>query len=315
VPSSIPLTLVTGFLGAGKTTLVNHVLRASHGRRIAVVVNDFGDIAIDGDLVVGAATQTVSLENGCICCSIQADLVTGVAELVRNAPDLDAIVLETSGVSQPGAVISVLRGVATRPPLRIDSVVAVVDAEGFFGQRADRASGALVTSQLKAANTVVLNKADLVGEEALRATRVQIEEAVPGARVLAASNGAAPVELLLDTGLADRVLDGATEAGDAPRADAAFETWSFRCEEPLDAEAVKRAVWQLPPGIVRAKGILALSADRSVQTVLQLVGRRATLSTRANPSRSGLSRLVVIGTPGSVDPDALTRLFETTVAA
>ena len=130
-PATIPVTLLTGFLGAGKTTLVNHLLTECHGRRLAVIVNEFGELGIDGALIAGAAGSVIELANGCICCATQGDLRRALQEVVSTREGLDGVLIETSGLADPGPVIRDLESIRFAQEIRLDGVVTVLDAENF----------------------------------------------------------------------------------------------------------------------------------------------------------------------------------------
>src|SRR6478735_8652489 len=154
----VPILLVTGFLGAGKTTVVNHLLAHAEGRRIAAVVNDFGAINIDAELITGASDGVVSLANGCICCSLEGDLLRTLSTLLRRDPKPEYIVIETSGVADPSDIVRNLMDPVIWREAPLETVLCVVDAtttaEGF--------DDALVRSQLRTADVVALSKVDLV---------------------------------------------------------------------------------------------------------------------------------------------------------
>ena len=171
------LLLVTGFLGAGKTTVVNHVLAHAEGRRIAAVVNDFGNINIDAALIAGAADGVVSLANGCICCSLEGDLLRTLAALLRRSPRPEAIVIETSGVADPADIVRNLMDPVIWREAPLETVLCVVDAAAPEAALDD----ALLRAQLRAADIVALSKTDLADAAGCR----RIREAVAGRQTAA----------------------------------------------------------------------------------------------------------------------------------
>ncbi len=162
----VPILLVTGFLGAGKTTVVNHLLAHAEGRRIAAVVNDFGAINIDAELIAGASDGVVSLSNGCICCSLEGDLLRTLATLLRRDPRPEFIVIETSGVADPSDIVRNLMDPLIWREAPLETVLCVVDAT----TSAETLNDALLRSQLRAADVVALSKVDLVDAAGRAAT-------------------------------------------------------------------------------------------------------------------------------------------------
>src|ERR1700760_4950020 len=172
---AVPILLVAGFLGAGKTTVVNHVLAHAGGRRIAAVVNDFGAINIDAELIAGASDGVVSLPNGCICCSLEGDLLRTLAAILRRSPRPEAIVIETSGVADPADIVRNLMDPVIWREARLETVLCVVDATA----RPEALNDALLRSQLRAADVVALSKVDLVDAAGLEQIRKAIAAIKP----------------------------------------------------------------------------------------------------------------------------------------
>src|SRR6201994_985916 len=171
----VPVLLVTGFLGAGKTTLVNHILAHAAGRRIAAVVNDFGAINIDAELIAGATDGVVSLANGCICCTLEGDLLRTAAGLLRRTPGPEAIVIETSGVADPTDIVRNLMDPVIWREAPLETVLCVVDAT----TQLEALNDALLRSQIRAADVVALSKVDLVDAAGLEQIRKAIAAIKP----------------------------------------------------------------------------------------------------------------------------------------
>src|ERR1700749_1418821 len=178
---TVPVVLVAGFLGAGKTTVVNHLLAKAGGKRIAAVVNDFGSINIDAELIAGASDGVVSLSNGCICCSLEGDLLRTLSTLLRRDPQPELIVIETSGVADPADVVRNLMDPVIWREAPLETVLCVVDAAIGVARLDD----ALLKSQIRAADVVALSKTDLA-------------EATNGARVRDAIRALRPTAVLVD---------------------------------------------------------------------------------------------------------------------
>lgn len=327
--SRIPVTILTGFLGAGKTTLLNHLLQADHGLRIAVLVNDFGAINIDSHLVVGIEGETISLSNGCICCTIRDDLQQAVLQLAERPDPPETILIETSGVSDPHAVINTFISRRMRQQFQLDSVVTVIDAEQVHAQPtfAD-----LIGRQIAAADIVLLNKCDLVSAARLAEVREWVQSVVPRTRVLETVQAQAPLALL--TGIdrdhreqqhlpephpyapaQDHTHDLDQHLHDHTDHGTVFQTWSYESELLLARHQVWDALTLLPPGVFRAKGILALAESPRRQVIMHLVGRRLTL-TPGEPWGDTVPRnqIVLIGLPGSLDQAAIAPYFDACVA-
>jgi G3E family GTPase len=330
-PRAILLTVVGGYLGAGKTTLLNHVLRDAGDRRLAVLVNDFGAIDIDAELIESREGEMVSLSNGCICCGIGGDFIAALASLRDIDDPPEQVVVEASGVADP-AQIAVFGDI---PGYVRDAVVVVADAETVRARADDDATGHQVRAQLRAADLLVLNKTDLVQATALPDLRAWLRDLVgPSTSIVDAAFGAVPTDVLIgarepalaadrasavarrraaDLGAAHPPLAGHDDhvhaAGHGHDGDAhhpAYETWSWSGARPLSGAGLVDAIAALPEGIVRAKGILHLREDPASRYILQLVGRRYAIEPdRAWGEDEPSSRVVVIGLPGSVDAPAL----------
>ncbi len=311
----IALTVIGGFLGAGKTTLLNALLRDAGDRRLAVLVNDFGAINIDAELVQSREGDMVTLTNGCICCGVSGDFL-GELALLRDRDDPpDQVVVEASGVADPGAIV----GLGDMPGYRRDAAVVVVDAETVRARAQDDATRLAIMSQLRAADLLVLNKTDLVEPAELERTHAWLRETTgPSTAIVETSYGALRADVAL--GVRAAAAGGARHGRVGDRHDhhdhdhdhhhdahPAFETWSWSGVDPISGAGLVEALKALPDGIVRAKGLLALREDPARRYLLQLVGRRYSVEAERSwdEAEAHASQLVVIGLPGSVDPDRL----------
>ncbi len=311
-----PVTVIGGFLGAGKTTLLNALISGGTERRLGVLVNDFGAINIDAELVLGVDGEMVSLGGGCICCSIREDLASSIVAMLSRADAPEHLVIEASGVSDPAAVARAIAGTQMQGLVSLDGVVVVVDAKAHFA--AGFRERVVIGGQLKAADIVVLSKADLLDDGELEAVEAKVRKTVPRARIVAARHGDVPSALVLGFGSGHApesadlavTLHRAGADGLEPDHAAAFTTWSYTTEVPLSPRRLKRVINALPPSVFRVKGVVQVPRERERKAVLHVVGRRAELGLG---SPWGLdapqSKLVFIGAPGSLDPVSLTDML------
>ncbi|MDR5638973.1 GTP-binding protein [Thermosynechococcus sp. PP45] len=194
----LPVTIITGFLGSGKTTLLNHILTNQQGLKTAVLVNEFGEIGIDNELLVTKDEGMVELTNGCICCTINNDLVNAVYRVLERPDKVDYLVVETTGLADPLPVALTFLGTELRDLTRLDSIITVVDAENFS---LDLFNSSAAQSQIAYGDIILLNKADLVTEERLQELERRIHEMREGARIIRTVKAQVPLPLILSVGL------------------------------------------------------------------------------------------------------------------
>lgn len=197
-PSKIPVTVLTGYLGAGKTTLLNRILSEDHGKRYAVIVNEFGEIGIDNDLIVGADEEVFEMNNGCVCCTVRGDLIRVLSGLMKRKGGFDAIIVETTGLADPGPVAQTFfvdEDVKART--RLDSVTTVVDAKHVLLRLSDSKEA---REQIAFADQIVLNKTDLVSEADLRMLEARLRRLNPLAPIHRAQRSNVPLDTILGRG-------------------------------------------------------------------------------------------------------------------
>ncbi|MEM1022201.1 MAG: GTP-binding protein [Myxococcota bacterium] len=260
----LPVTLVGGFLGAGKTTLINQLLVQAHGLRMGVVVNDFGPMDIDGELLVGVEGEVMRLSNGCICCTLRQGLVDTVLGLVETRAELEHLVVEASGASDPAALLEPLRELQRMALIRLDGMVTVVDAEAL-DLDAEGELGRLQRSQVVAADILILNKMDLVSdadEPRLALTRLR-----PDARIIEAVKAQVPLGALLGFG-------GGERASPQALGHPAFRSFAWTRQDPLPFRSTFETLQGLPPEVLRAKGFVDFEERPGQKVALHLAGRR-----------------------------------------
>jgi G3E family GTPase len=289
--AAIPVTIIGGYLGAGKTTLVNHLLSRSAGRRLAVVVNEFGTTTVDREAAAAGGGDTVLVPSGCVCCSGVSELVLALAGLSSRPVPPHQILIETSGVAD---VSRVAEAVGARG-LRLDAVLVLADAEAVRSHGGHNLVGAPVRRQLAAADLIVLNKTDLVSELEKLSVTDWISELVPMARVVETSRGRVPEALVLAQVQPTPTLG-----------DPGLASWAWTRDAALDGPALRWWTANLPHAVLRGRGVLQLREDPVHRYVFQLVGVRWTLERDApwghEPPRS---YLVLIGRADALDRDWL----------
>ena len=322
----VPVTLLTGFLGAGKTTLLNRILNGEHGLRVGVLVNDFGAINIDAELVAGVEQNTISLTNGCVCCEIRDDLVNSLEQLLTREEAVDYVILEASGIADSEGIVMTFLNPRYEGLLRIDSTTCIVDAVGVFEHGDNERLNLLKLRQIGFADMVILNKVDLVGPEHIEVIREWIGHHIKRIRIIEAVQCDVPLEILLAVGRfdpenvlklhKDSAARNSEQHHDHDSLQHTFDTWSFESERPFSLKALREMVRkELPASIYRCKGIVYAADSPDTRLALQVVGRRTEISEIDRwGERAPRSQIVAIGAPNSMNATELTKKFEACVA-
>jgi G3E family GTPase len=286
---AVPFTVISGFLGAGKTTLLCRLLERQASRRIAVLVNDFGAVNIDAALIRRRTSETIEFANGCVCCGLAAGLGRVLADLMDAPRAPDAIVLEASGVAEP---IGVTHVALSQPGLRLDGVITVVDAATITGLRRDSAAATTIDRQIAAADLVVMSKLDLLGSAEAAAARAEVLAVAPSARIIDGRDGDVDPDVVLGLGGKRRAVAAAEQKHETP-----FRSWTVALQGCLDRRRLRVLMESLPASVFRAKGFVRLVDKPATDLLLQVVGRRWSLTPEDEPASAQPSQVVFIGAP------------------
>ena len=263
-----PVTVLTGYLGAGKTTLLNRILTEAHGKKYAVIVNEFGEEGIDNDLVVDSDEEVFEMNNGCICCTVRGDLIRIISTLMKRKEKFDGMIIETTGLADPAPVIQTFFvDEDVRDQVALDSVVTVVDAKHAIDKIKTEHEA---EEQIAFADLIVLNKTDLVDADQLEAVRAAIRKLNKQAKIVETVKSAAPLDDVLHRGAfdLDRILEiepGLLEEEDDHEHDEDIVSVSLRSSLPLSPDKfsswVRGFIMERGVDILRTKGILNLSGQ------------------------------------------------------
>jgi G3E family GTPase len=294
----MPVTIITGFLGSGKTTLLNQILKNRQDLKVAVLVNEFGDINIDSQLLVNIEDDMVELSNGCICCTINDSLVDAVYSVLERADKIDYMVIETTGVADPLPIALSFLGTELKHITRLDSIITVIDAEAFTPECFDSEA---VISQVQYGDIILLNKTDLVSESQVDELEQYLRQTKSKARILRSQHGEIPLPLILDVELAESAIyqpkpkshehshehdhhehshehDHHEHHHSDHLANDGFISVSFQSDRRFDLDKFTHFLDKvMPVDVFRAKGVLSFDAQ-DMRFIFQLSGKRYELN-------------------------------------
>ncbi len=309
----IPVSILTGFLGSGKTTLLNHILTKQEGIKTAVLVNEFGEIGIDNDLIVKTGKDIIELTNGCICCTINGELLDAINRILESNKEIEYLIVETTGLADPLPVAMTIN--SARERLRLDSIITLIDAENFND---DILSSQIAKAQIIYGDILLINKCDLVDEDRISSIVCKVSEIKNDPRILTSVKGDVPLELLLSVGLFQSDLIAKKHAPnhkhdhnhnhnhnhnhdhnhdhdhDHDLSIEGFTSFSFQTNYPFVLRRFQNFLDnQLPSGVYRAKGILCFE-ESEITHIFHLSGKRFTLDD-SDRHRERKNKIVLIG--------------------
>ena len=332
----IPVSIITGFLGSGKTTLLNQILTQQQGLKTAVLVNEFGEIGIDNELIISSDDDIVELNNGCICCTINEDLVKTVHKILERKEKIDYLIVETTGVADPVPVAVTFLSTELRGKTRLDSIITLVDCDNFYAKTKEESMAA--QQQITYADVILLNKTDLVESQVVAKIEDKIRQQRPNARILRTVKGNVALPLILSVGLfeSDRYFQEETSHSEHHHEqdqhhhhehhhhhhehhhhhsdhldEDGFTSLSFETEQPLDIRKFQYFLDnQMPESVFRAKGILWIKGSPA-RHIFHLSGKRFGIE---DDEWKGIpkNQLVFIGQ--NLEPEKLRELLEGCVA-
>ncbi len=289
----MPVTIITGFLGSGKTTLLNHILTNNKQLKVAVLVNEFGDIDIDSQLLVSIEENMVALSNGCICCTINDSLLDSVYQILEQAEKIDYLVVETTGVADPLPIALTFLSTELRDLTRLDSILTLVDAEAFTPEHFESQAA---LRQITYGDIIILNKTDLVAPEKLKVIEEDLNRMKSGVKIIHSQYTQVSLPLILDIDVNDSALYSTAEISDHAHHHHhdhdhehhhhsnhlivdGFVSISFESDRPLIVEKFQNfLVDDVMSNVFRAKGILWFK-ESQLRHIFQLSGKRYDMNT------------------------------------
>ncbi|MGI9324067.1 MAG: CobW family GTP-binding protein [Pseudomonadales bacterium] len=278
----IQFTVLGGYLGSGKTTLLNHILRNNNGVRFALLINDFGDINIDAQLIESQDENQINLANGCVCCTLSDNFYDALETLEMLEPPPEHIIVEASGVAN----VENLSQYGHGQHLQLAGIVVLADAETVLEKANDKYVAQTVRRQLKAADLIILNKTDLCSSEQRERAQLWLDQETGGTPVIPAAYCDVPVDMVLEPDLKQRVARRERHTHES------YASWSYSSKASESRAAVESFANALGPEVIRAKGLFACKDGGTLE--LQVVGRRKKVLVRSHSEHAGC-QLVAIG--------------------
>jgi G3E family GTPase len=272
----IPIILIGGYLGSGKTTYLNQLLSEANGRKLAVLVNDFGAINIDASLIEGTADDIIALQNGCICCSMAMGMQSAILKVMKRDEKPEAIIVEASGVANPGEIAKILGDEAMRPYASLELVISMLDCVNIDTYKP--AELGLIKAQLRYSGIVMPTKIQQASSENIVQAMKFIRDANPDAVIIEDYQKILNLDLLLGT--KQRTHFVSDEDPLSTNANALFRSWNYSATEAMSEEEFQQVLNELPPETVRGKGFLNLKDYPAVRFEFQMVGKTAQVQPR-----------------------------------
>ncbi len=302
---ALPVTIISGYLGVGKTTLVNHLLRQADGKRLMVLVNDFGTLPIDADLIENADGDTINLSNGCACCSVGGDLFNALVNIL-DAPSLpDHLLIEASGVADPEKIANIARAEAD---LYLNRIITLVDAESFSTLVDDPLIKATIIDQIRVSDMILLNKTDLTSKLNRYETKIKLEEFSPFAEIIETQHANIKNNIIFSN--KNRPNKNITNISDMHQHSDIYDKWSFQSDIPMDKIQLEKKIIQLSGNILRLKGFVRFCDSEDIY-VIHYAGSRYTITKWAGAidKYQPCNKLIAIGLKGKINLEQLDEIF------